>query len=126
MTKITVHAALGPSPRKQFLQDWHTAYVNGNLDFLADNITDDITLQIVGQATTTGKAAVIETMKARMESPVAELVIHEIITHGREAAVNGEIHYEDGHMDAFCEMYTFKNTKANTLKAITAYAIRVK
>lgn len=125
MPKITVHADLGPSPRKQFLQGWHVATAEGNMAFLAENVTDDITLQRVGTTTAQGKPAVLEAIKARAREPLTELIIHEIITHGREAAVNGELRYENGAVDAFCEIYVFKNTKANTLKAITAYVIRV-
>ncbi|MEL6408034.1 MAG: nuclear transport factor 2 family protein [Chloroflexota bacterium] len=123
MPKITVHASIGPSPRKQFLLEWHTAQAEENFDFLSDNVMDEIVLQVVGKKIVEGKEACVTALTEQLDADISEWVIHEIITHGREAAVNGEIHYGDGNVLAFCDVYTFKNTKANDLRTITAYQI---
>ncbi|MEO0599687.1 MAG: hypothetical protein AAF126_26480, partial [Chloroflexota bacterium] len=56
MPKITVHASIGPSPRKQFLLEWHTAQAEENFDFLSDNVMDEIVLQVVGKKIVIGRA----------------------------------------------------------------------
>ncbi|MFW5709739.1 MAG: nuclear transport factor 2 family protein [Chloroflexota bacterium] len=125
MPKITVQADCGNSPKKTFLRDWQVACVEGDPDFITDHITDDITFQSVGKATIKGRSAVLETISEMTSQAIAELVIHKIITHGREGAVNGEIHRENGEVLAFCNVYAFKSARGNALKAITAYVIQV-
>ena len=125
MTKITVAADCGNSPKKTFLRDWQVACAEGNAAYITEHISDDITLQSVGEAKVEGKQAVLEAINAMMNEPIAELVIHTIITHGREGAVNGEIHCENGEVMAFCNVYMFKSARGNALKAITSYVVQV-
>ncbi len=125
MPNIAVHADIGPSPRKRFLRDWHIAYAEGNLDFIAENVTDDIRLDVVGDKTVAGASAVLEAFRVLRASEIGELVVYEIITHGREGAVNGERRLGNGERQAFCEVYAFKNTKANTVRSVTSYVIRL-
>ncbi len=122
-TTITVHADLGPSSAKRFLLDWHIACAERNWDFVTQRITDDVSLELVGDKTVHGKAAVMEALNARWETPTTELVVREIITHGREGAVNGEIRRDRDRSEAFCEVYAFKNTKADTIRSIASYVV---
>ena len=75
MPNIAVHADIGPSPRKQFLRDWHIAYAQGNLDFIAESVTDDVRLETVGDTTTEGAPALLDALRARRESAIVELVV---------------------------------------------------
>lgn len=120
---LTLLADMGPSPRKHFLRDWQVALVEGNWDFIADHLTDDVSFYPVSEEPIHGKAAFLASLKARMDSVVEDLLIHHIITHGREGMLSGERRGEKN--DAFCHVFTFKNTTANAIRSLRSYVVPV-
>lgn len=105
MAKVIVQADCGNAPKKILLRDWNIAYAEGNLDFITENVTDDVSLEVVGETRVQGKTAFIEAIQEMMSQATTKLVLHGIITHGKEAAVNGEIHRENGEVVGFCDVY---------------------
>jgi hypothetical protein len=55
-----------------------------------------------------------------------ELTINEIITHGKSAAVCGEVSVKDGRTFSFADFYLFSGAKADLIKSITSYVIEIK
>lgn len=123
MVKIVVGEDCGNSPKKKFLRDLHIAFVRGETPFVVESLSDDITWTIVGQRQVRGKSEMTAELERIMSARADELVIHTIITHGKDAAVNGEITMEDGKTFRFCDVYKFKGAKGNTIQTITSYVI---
>ncbi|WP_179353501.1 hypothetical protein [Winogradskyella vidalii] len=49
----------------------------------------------------------------------------EILSHGKEGAVNGWIKMENGKQYAFSDFYVFQSAKGEKIKAITSYGIKL-
>ncbi|NJN27476.1 MAG: hypothetical protein HC819_16635, partial [Cyclobacteriaceae bacterium] len=94
MTKITVSPDCGNAPRKQFLKDFNIAFATGDADFIIQHVCDDIEWNIHGDKHISGKEAFTKEIYIMKEYSADEVVIHTIITHGREAALNGEMKIE--------------------------------
>jgi hypothetical protein len=124
MVKITVGVDCGNAPKKLFLRDLNIAFVEGDIDAITETLSDDILWVIAGDRRVQGKDAFLQTFKEMMAAGTGEteeLVIHKIITHGREAAVNGEVRIDDGRVFSFCDVYEFSGAKGERVKAMWSY-----
>jgi hypothetical protein len=126
MVKITVSADCGNSPRKVFLKDLNIAFAKGEPALIRDNVADDISWQLVGDQDIRGKDAFVDAVMRMRGDNLKALTVATIITHGKEAAVNGEWLLENGNTYSFCDLYTFQGAKGNTIKSIASYMIEVK
>lgn len=123
MAKITVKADCGNSPRKEFLKQFHTAMAEGDWSFVADNLSDSIRWEWVGNQVLDSKAVEEQLVKSPLWQ-VKELVVDAIITHGNEASANGRVVTAAGKTFAFCNVYKFKGFKGTILHAIQTYLIK--
>ena len=119
---ISIPDDCGNSPRKQFIVEFNRAFAEVDVDFVLDHVSDDIVWDMVGSKGVHGKTAMRKEMESMMAAEASALVLHGVITQEREAAANGELHYSGGEKIAFCDVYQFTNTTANTMKRITSYA----
>ncbi|MBT2293521.1 nuclear transport factor 2 family protein [Paenibacillus albidus] len=117
------------STKGQFLREFNEAFVTGDMDFVVEHLTDDITWSMVGEQPVQGKEAFLEVMKSGGSETVLEVVISNIITHGVEAAVNGTMKMQDtsGKVTTygFCDIYRFSGFKNGRIKELTSYLIRI-
>ncbi|MEX2600071.1 MAG: nuclear transport factor 2 family protein [Balneolaceae bacterium] len=108
-----------------FLEAFNKAFANSDTEFLLGNVTDDIRWMVVGEPIVEGKEAFSAALKRmEMEEPM-KLTIHNIITHGKSAAVNGVMETTDGKAYAFCDIYKFSGFKNAKIKEMTSYALEV-
>ncbi len=126
MLKITVNADCDNAPKKLLLRDLNIAFARADVEGILDKFTDGIRWQIIGEADLRGKAAVREALEAMKSAVAAELVIHSIITHGREGAVNGIITMEQGGSVAFCDVCQFASATGKKIKSMKSYAVEIK
>ena len=119
---VAVPSDCGNSPRKKFLVDFNRAFAEGNADFVLDHVSDDIVWNMVGDKEVRGKMSMRSEMESMMVGQASAMVLYSVITHGREAAANGEFHYPGGEKIAFCDVYQFTKTTGNSVKSITSYA----
>lgn len=119
---ISIPDDCGNSPRKQFIADFNRAFAEVDIEYVLDHVSDDIVWEMVGDKEVNGKTAMRDVMVSMMAAKASALVLHNVITHGREAAANGELHYSGGERIAFCDVYHFTKTTGNTVKGITSYA----
>jgi len=124
MAEITVKAALDHSPRKQFLKDFNLAFARGNADFIIEHVSDDIHWIIYGDKEIQGKEAFTKEVNIMKDYTADELVIRSIVTHGREAALNGEIKM-GGKVYAFCDVYQFNHSTNNLISRMESYVIPI-
>ncbi|MFA1821086.1 nuclear transport factor 2 family protein [Virgibacillus oceani] len=109
---------------QEFFQKVNEAFAKGDVDFLIDNLAEDIQWVMVGSNTVQGKQAVIEMFEPMRGMAAENYVTNNIITHGNTAVIEGKMSMpkEDGSSAtyAFCDLYTldkFKNGKINEMKA---------
>ena len=72
-----------------FLQEINDAFSRGDIGFFAENSTDDVRWEMVGDTFTEGKRALIESMQGLEDSAPPDITVENVITHGHRAAVLG-------------------------------------
>ncbi|MDD7887684.1 nuclear transport factor 2 family protein [Flavivirga sp. 57AJ16] len=122
MSKITIPEGCGNSPRQTFLKEFHTAFAKGNAEFIIDHVSEDIVWLIYGNKKLAGKDAFAKEVHSMKKYVADEMVLHNIITHGRTASANGEIRMS-GKVYAFCDVYRFTGSKGNVIKEIQSYIL---
>ena len=125
MTKIISSPNCENSPKMKFIKEFNIAFAKGNLEFLMENVTDDIVWNIIGNKKIEGKEKFTEELKKMKSEKVIELIIDQTLSHGKEGASNGVMKMKNGKKYAFSDFYVFKNTKSTDLKLITSYVIEI-
>ena len=126
MPKITIQADCGDAPRKALLRDMNIAFAKADVEAILDCFTDDVGWRIVGETELRGKAAMREALEAMKHVVTCELIIHSIITGGREGAVHGIVISEDGAPVAFCDIVQFDSATGELIEMMTSFAIELK
>lgn len=124
MAKITVIPDCGNAPRKEFLKDFNIAFATGKADFIVDHVSHEIEWNIHGDKHISGKESFVTEINIMKEYTADELTIHSIITHGREAALNGKMKMGD-KIYVFCDIYRFTNTTSDIIKQMDSYVIEL-
>ncbi len=120
---ITVLADCSGSPMKARLRDLNIAFAHSDVNAILDFFADDIAWHIVGEREIRGRAAAREALEAMSGVAVRELVIHSIISDGREGAVNGVITSEPGGAVAFCDVCRFD--ASGKIDLMKSYAVEI-
>jgi hypothetical protein len=126
MTKINIKTDCGNAPKREFLKDFRIAMAEANEIFLLNSVTDDIVWSIVGDRVVTGKKSYAVALNKILKTNVEELTLFQILSHGKEGAVNGAIKTKNGDVLEFSEFYTFKGAKGDKIKSITTYLVKTK
>lgn len=125
MTKIIFSSNCGNSPKMEFLKQLNIAYAEGNAAFLMENVTDDIVWNIIGDKKIKGIEAFTEELEKMKSVKASELILDQILSHGKEGAANGVMIMENGKQYAFSDFYVFQSAKGEKIKAITSYCIKL-
>lgn len=125
MTKIVSSPNCGNSPKMEFLKDFNIAFAKGNVEFIVDSVTDDIIWKIIGDKKIDGKKTFAEELEKMKSEKATELIIDQILSHGKEGATNGIMKMQNGKKYAFSDFYKFKGAKGAKIKSITSYVIEI-
>jgi hypothetical protein len=125
MTKIHLPKDCGNSPRQTFLKEFNIAFAKGDADYLIAHVSDSIAWHIHGKKTVSGKDAFSQEIKSMKDNVADEMILHGIITHGKQAAAHGEL-IIGGLTYAFCDVYQFAGAKGTILKEIHSYVMAKK
>ncbi|QDO95529.1 nuclear transport factor 2 family protein [Formosa sediminum] len=125
MTKIISSPNCGNSPKMAFLKQFNIAFAEGNVAFLVKNVTDNIVWNIIGDKNIEGIEAFAEELEKMKSVKVSELILNQILSHGKEGAANGEITMENGNQYAFSDFYIFQSAKGVKVRAITSYCLKI-
>lgn len=115
----------GNSPRKQFLVEFNRAFAAGDVAFVLEHVSDGVVWEMVGDKVVEGKDAMAEELESLAGGKADSFVLHSVITHGSQAAANGELRFPGGRRIAFCDVYAFTKTTGATVKRITSYGIEL-
>ncbi|SIS97677.1 Ketosteroid isomerase-related protein [Zobellia uliginosa] len=125
MTKIISSPNCGNSPKMEFLKQFNIAFAKGDIAFLIENVTDDIVWNIIGDKTIEGIEVFAEELEKIQSVKASELILDQILSHGKEGAANGWMTMENGKRYAFSDFYIFQSTKGEKINAITSYCLEV-
>ncbi len=125
MTKITSNPNCGNSPKMEFIKQFNIAFAKGNVEFLNESVTDEIVWNIIGDKKIMGKENFMEELEKMKTEKTNELILDQILSHGKEGAANGIMKMQNGKKYAFSDFYKFYNTKGAKVKSITSYAIEI-
>lgn len=111
---------------QQFLEDLNKAFAENNTDFILERVTDDIRWDIVGDQVIEGKTSLDEELRKMKQDHPMELTIHNVITHGKSASVDGVMkHPTENKSWHFCDVYRLTGTKNAKVKSLTSYVVEV-
>lgn len=125
MGKIILPADCGNAPKKLFLKEWYSALASSDATFIANYIADQVHWCIPGKKSIIGKADCIQRFPEHPIWNAKEITIDAIITHGREAAVSGQLLSAKRSKNTFCEVFRFKSAGTNIIASITSFIIPV-
>lgn len=125
MTKIIASPNCGNSPKMAFLKEFNIAFAKGNVKFLVDSVTEDIVWNIVGDRKIMGKENFADELEKMKTKKATELAFDQILSHGKEGAVNGTMKMQTGEKYAFSDFYQFNGAKGAKIKTITSYVIEI-
>ncbi|MFC4401719.1 nuclear transport factor 2 family protein [Gracilibacillus xinjiangensis] len=112
-----------------FFRKFNEGFVKGDIKQILSSVTEDITWRMVGTDTIKGIDALKEALEGMESDNQFELEIEHMITHGKEAAVNGLIHStnRDGEQRhySFCDIYRLNKHKDGKIKEIISYVVEV-
>lgn len=123
--KISYPKDCGNAPKKFLLANLYKAVACNEDAFILENIKEDAIWTLVGIKEIIG----IENIVSSIKNPTNNLLkiqIHNIITHGNVAAVNGIMDFKDGYSYGYADIYKFSSFGKNAkIKEITSYYILV-
>ena len=123
MTKINIQTDCNNSPKKQFLKEFNIAFARGHIDFLLKHVDETIQWNIYGDKQIEGKDRFEKAIMEMKDYIVDKMDVFTIITHGAEAAVNGQIK-TNGKIHAFCDIYQFKSAGSKIITKLHSYVIK--
>jgi ketosteroid isomerase-like protein len=122
--RLTVNEDCGNAPRKRVLRDFRRAWAAGDVDAMAEAVSDDVKWTRVGEGTVEGWRELEQAVTNMARKKATHLKIENIITHGSTAALNGAIKRKSGSTYEFCDVYQFgghgKNAK---ITEIVSYVV---
>ncbi len=124
MTRVHISPDCGNAPRKTLIKDLNIAFAKGDTSFIVQHAHEDIQWAIVGDKELKGKEAFSRELESMKEVVADEMTLHSIITHGAEAAANGEMKV-DGKTYSFCDIYRFSSTTSTKIKKMSSYVIEI-
>lgn len=125
MTKIISSPNCGNSPKMEFLKEFNIAFAKGNVKFITESVTDEIVWNVIGGKRIEGKEKFREELEKMKPKKATELIIDQILSHGKEGATNGIIKMQNGKKYAFSDFYKFKGAKGAKIKSMTSYVIEI-
>ena len=124
--KINIQADCGNSPKRELLRDLTIYFVSYDLEKAMEYMDENVVWTLVGDKPIEGKEPFEASLKEMMNNEAKELTIYSIVTHGKEAAVNGEMTMEDGNVFGFADFYEFASAGSSKVKSIKSYVIHKK
>lgn len=126
MPDIVLSGECGNAPKSQFVEQVMVALLLCDSAKLEASLSDNLRYERAGDATTLGKAELLEGKHLPADDPLASLEIEHVFSHGRAGVANGIARFESGQMWSFCAMYEFATLKATSIKSIKIYLIEAR
>lgn len=116
--------------KEEFIRDFNEAFSKNDLDFILNNMSDDIIWDFIGEKTIKGKGEVREFLEPMNEVQTLEMELLQIINGDQSAAANGwmKIKEPSGEIKkfGFVDFYEFEGLKMPKVKKMTSYMVPLK
>lgn len=120
MVQVYCKEDCGNAPKKRLCLDFLIAAAEGRADEAITFCIPEIRVDMIGRESIHGQLQLQEFLQPI--PGVEALHIHGMITHGREAAVNGEVKTAQGS-HSFALFFTFNRHKNALIKKIVVYLV---
>lgn len=111
-----------------FLQQFNDAFLKGDIHYIAEQVTDDIVWEMVGEFKIKGMDAFKNSLQKMVGMETLDMQILNTIIDGKNAAVNGAMKVKEpsGNIRhfGFCDVYEF-NSEENKIQNMTSYVLPV-
>ncbi|WP_202081485.1 nuclear transport factor 2 family protein [Caldalkalibacillus salinus] len=108
---------------------FNDAFSSGNIDFIIENIAEDVNWHVVGEPKLHGREAVVKMMEPMRGVVPKEYKTNNILINGNKAIIEGTLTMPKGNGEvqsyAYCDIYTFTHSNKDTIKDLTAYLIEL-
>ena len=126
MATVNVLADCGNSPKKSFIKQFNIASAEGDISFINDHVTEDVSWNKVGEDVISGKEGFQKALLEMRNSGAGTIEITHVLAHGEEGVARGEMKMEDGTTYSFCDVYGFERAKGVMfIKDMMSYLIKV-
>lgn len=95
------------------------------MEFLRESVTDEIVWNVVGDRIIEGHTNFLKELEKMKSVKASELIIDQILSHGKGGATNGIMKMQNGKQYAFSDFYVFSGAKGRKIKTITSYVIQI-
>lgn len=127
--KVNCKEDCGNAPLKGMLRDFNIAFGKGDVESIAEKLTDDIVWEMVGEQKFEGKDRVVNELEKMKGYTAEEITLDHIITHGKTASCNGSYTFmeKEGKIKyAFCDVYEFNKSGKNArIKKMISFGIKI-
>ena len=123
--KISFPKDCGNAPRKQIVLDFTKALLTGEMGELSEDAHAEIQFyHLKNEEIFTGFEALASVYPNDFKEKMAGLLVEQVITHGKFAAIYGVISLTDDSAINFCDVYIFSSAaKTGKIKEIKSYQI---
>lgn len=121
--KLNLPPDCGNSPKKKLIADLTAHFASYAIPEVMEFMAEEVVWTLVGDKPIHGKENFASALREMSDIKASKLTILQILTHGKEAAVHGEMLMEDGKTYAFADFYTFASAGAKKVKSIVSYVI---
>ncbi|HSF54409.1 MAG TPA: nuclear transport factor 2 family protein, partial [Algoriphagus sp.] len=104
--KLNLPSDCGNSPKKKLIAELTALFAEYAITQAMEFMAEDMVWTLVGDHPIYGKENFAAALQEMSHTKATELTIHQIITHGKEAAVSGEMVMDDGKTYGFSDFYT--------------------
>lgn len=124
--KLNLPSDCENSPKKKLIAELTVLFSSYSVSRAMEFMAEDVVWTLVGDQPIHGKENFASALLEMSDLKTKELTIHQIITHGKEAAVSGEMVMEDNTVYGFSDFYIFTSAGSSKVKSIRSYVIPLK
>lgn len=122
--KLNIRTSCENAPKKELIKDLTILFAAYDIPQAMQYLEDDVIWTLVGDEPIVGKEPFAAVLMEMAHNKATELTIHSIVTHGKEAAINGEMVMGDGNVFGFADFYEFTSAKGSKVRSITSYVVQ--
>lgn len=121
--KLNIKPNCDNTPKKELIKNLTVAFASYNIEKAMNYMDTNVKWTLVGEAPIVGKVQFVAALEKMSHNKAKTLTIESILTHGKEAAVHGEMLMEDRTVFGFSDFYEFKSIRSEVVKTIVSYVV---
>ncbi len=123
MSKLYINPDCGNAPRKSWLAKYWNAVLKGRSGFIRQSLDDTTEVEFAGSSKAVGVDQALPMILSHPGANAAAIWIHSMITHGKEAAIQGRLQAKGGQIYSFCEIYRFRSAGSSVIRSVTSFLV---